>query len=161
MLLGQVTIGSATGADATPSGSTGNGLVPYTLRLEARCCSVNGICHVDFVRLDPQLLRVGPVNVNTAPREVLLTLPGMTESLVARLLAGRPYGDRQHKGWGIGDLLFGDVLGADDETRLSVFRRVGHLLTTRSDVFQIISVGQAMEHGRVTATQKIRTVIQR
>ena len=134
---------------------------PNTMTLEMRCASASGICHVDYVRLDPQLLRIGPVNVNTAPLGVLLSLPGMTEALAGRIIAGRPYGDQHQKGWGIGDLLLGSVLGADEETKLSTFRRLAHLLTTHSDVFQILSVGQAMDTDRVDATQRIQTIVQR
>lgn len=157
LVVGEITIGPAasgeTGAPVTP---------PNTLALEARCASASGICHLGHVQLDPQLIRVGPVNINTAPLEVLRALPDMTEPLASRLIAGRPYGDRDQKGRGIGDVLLGDVLGADEETKLAVFRRLAHLLTTRSDMFQIQSVGQATnEDDRVNASQRITTVVQR
>ena len=68
--------------------------------------------------LDPQFIRVGPVNINTAPVEVLRALPGMTDALATRIIAHRPYGDQDQKGRGIGDLLLGDVLAADEEDKL-------------------------------------------
>ncbi len=139
----------------------GNGTPPGTLTLEAVCASVSGICHLDYIRLDPRLIRIGPVNVNTVSLEVLRAMPGMTEALASRIVVGRPYGDQHQKSRGIGDLLAGDVLGSTEEDTLDTFRMLGHLLTTRSDMFEIISMGQAMEAGRAGAVQRVRTVIQR
>jgi type II secretory pathway component PulK len=150
---GRVAIGEVTiGGEGTPANS---------LSLEAKCVSANGICHVDYVQLDPSLIRVGPVNINTAPLEVLRALPGMTDQLASRIIAGRPYGDREEKGRGIGDLLVGGVLGSTEEDVLENFQRLAHLLTVRSDLFQIMSLGQAIDGDRVEATQRIQTVIQR
>jgi len=92
---------------------------------------------------------------------VLRAMPGMTNALASRIVAGRPYGDQHQKGRGIGDLLAGGVLGTTEEDQLDVFRKLGHLLTTRSDMFEVVSLGQAMEGDRTGATQRIRTVIQR
>ncbi|MBI2104256.1 MAG: general secretion pathway protein GspK [Candidatus Omnitrophica bacterium] len=150
LIVGQVTVGAA---GAGPSANA--------LAVEVECASPSGICHLDYIRLDPQLVRIGPVNVNTAPLEVLRALPEMTDALISRLIAGRPYGDQDEKGRGIGDLLLGEVFGDDEEAKLEVFRRVAHLLTTRSDVFQVQSVGQAMDDDRPGAAQRILTVVQR
>jgi len=150
---GRIAVGEMTiGTGGTP---------PNTLTLEAQCASVSGICHLDYIRLDPRLIRIGPVNINTASLEVLRAMPGMTEALASRIVAGRPYGDQHQKARGIGDLLAGDVLGSTEEDKLNTFRMLGHLLTTRSDMFEVISLGQAMEGDRTGATQRIRTVIQR
>ena len=150
---GRVAIGEVTiGGEGTPAN---------TLTLEAMCASANGICHLDHVRLDPNLIRLGPVNVNTAPLEVLRALPGMTDQLASRIIAGRPYGDQDDKGRGIGDLLAGDVLGSTEEDVLENFRQLAHVLTIRSDMFQIMSLGQAIDGDRVDASQRIQTVIQR
>jgi type II secretory pathway component PulK len=148
IVIGQLNVGLG----GTPTG---------ILRLDVRCVSPGGICHLDHVRLDPQLIRIGPVNVNTAPLGVLRALPGMTDALAGRLIAGRPYGDQDHKGRGIGDLLLAETLASDEAGKLSVFRQVGHLLTTRSDVFQIVSLGQALDEDRPTASQRIQTIVQR
>jgi type II secretory pathway component PulK len=150
---GRVVIGQvAVGVDDAPAN---------TLTLEAACGSPSGVCHLDYVRLDPRLVRLGPVNVNTAPREVLLALPGMTGALADRIIAGRPYGDRHQKGRGIGDLLWDTVLGSDEEEKLGAFRRLAHLLTVRSEVFQIIGLGQAVQDGQARAVQRITAVVQR
>ena len=159
LLIGQITIGPPAGAD--DDAGAGEWTPAHTLVLEAQCASTSGICHLDHVRLDPTLIRVGPINVNTASREVLFSLPGMTDALASRILAGRPYGDQEHKGRGIGDLLLGGILGSDEEETLETFRRLGHWLTTRSDVFQILSLGQAIKGERVEATQRIQTIVHR
>ena len=161
VVVGQLTIGAPEASGSGEAGEASPGTPSNTLTVEVACESPSGICHLDYIRLDPQLIRVGPVNVNTAPLGVLLSLPGMTGTLASRIIAGRPYGDQNQKGRGIGDLLLGDVFGADEETTLEVFRKLAHLLTVRSDVFQIQSVGQAMRHDRVEATQRIRTIVQR
>jgi len=135
--------------------------LPNTLQLEVRCESVSGICHLDHVALDPRPIRVGLININTAPREVLDALPGMTAALASRLIAGRPYGDREDKGRGIGDLLLDDTLGSTEEEILDVFRRLAHLLTTRSQVFHLRSVGQALDRGQTSSTQRIEAIVER
>jgi type II secretory pathway component PulK len=148
LVIGQITIG-------------GTGTPPGTLVLDVKCASASGICHLDDVRLDPRLLRLGPVNINTAPLDVLLALPEMTDARAGRIIAGRPYGDRDQKGRGIGDLLLGEELSTDEEEKLAVFSRMADLLTTRSNVFQILSLGQSVEDERPGAVQRIMTVVQR
>ena len=160
VVIGHIMVGLPAPTDAGGPAS-GDGTPSQMLTLEVTCQSPGGICHFNHAQLDPQPIRVGPINVNTAPRDVLLALPGMTEALASRIIAGRPYGDQDHKGRGIGDLLMGEVLGTDEEERLEAFRRLAHLLTTRSDVFQIISLGQATDDDRTRATQRIITVVQR
>ena len=56
-------------------------------------------------------------------------------------------------------VLLGDTLGADEEAKLAAFRQLAHLLTTRSDVFHILSLGQAMDGDRVEASQRVETVV--
>jgi hypothetical protein len=159
VLVGQLTIGEPSGAH--PEEPPQQGTPSHTLTLYVQCFSPNGVCHLDALSLDPQLVRVGLLNINTAARDVLLTLPEMTEPLADRMIAGRPYGDRQEKGYGVGDLLLGETLGTDEEERLAVFRRLAHLCTTRSEVFHITGVGQKTDDAKVQASQRIVTVVQR
>jgi len=150
---GRVVVGQLdVGGDETPANR---------LRLQVRCESMSGICHVDHLALDPRPVRVGLININTADRAVLLALPGMTDALATRLIAGRPYGDREDKGRGIGDVLLDDTLGSTEEEVLDVFRRVAHLMTTRSQVFHLLSLGQALDRQQPTATQRIEAIVER
>lgn len=149
--VGQVTIGS--------SAATEDGLSPWVV--EALCASPGGVCHLHHVRLDPRLVQVGAVNVNTAPYAVLQALPGMTDALAARIIAGRPYGNQQQKRRGIGDLLLGSVLGSDEQDIMGHFRELAHWLTVRSEVFEMLSLGQALDGDRPQATQRIRAIVQR
>lgn len=152
-IQGRITVGLITvGMGQTP---------PNSLTVEVQCGGISGVCHLDAVGLDPQLIRVGPVNVNTALREVFLALPGMTEALADRLIAGRPYGNQEGKARGIGDLLLKEVLGPDDASKLAVFEKLGHWVTVRSSVFQILSLGEALKEDKPMATQRIKTVVQR
>lgn len=148
LVLGRVQVGEADAAVGA-------------LAIHVACLSPGGVCHLTHLWLDPRLVRVGPVNVNTAPVEVLRALPGVTAAVAERIVAGRPYGDWQNKGRGVGDLLVGDVLGSTEEDRLALFRRLAHLVTTRSDVFEIIALGQATVADRPVAAQRIVTVVQR
>ena len=148
IVIGQVTVG----LDASPAN---------TLRVQMRCDFPRGICRVGHVMLDPRLTLVGLVNINTASLDALLSLPGMTDAVAQRLITGRPYGDLHHKKRGIGDLLMGSVLGDDEDEQLSRFRQLAHLITVRSQVFQIMSAGASGESGRPSANQRIQAVIER
>ncbi|MBI3323748.1 MAG: general secretion pathway protein GspK [Candidatus Omnitrophica bacterium] len=149
IIVGQVTVGMG----QSPAN---------TLALEVRCDSPNEVCHFNHAILDPQLVLVGAVNVNTAPKDVLMSLPGMTDAVVDRILAARPFGDQDHKSRGIGDLLAGSVLGEDEEDRLAMFRSLAHWLTVRSDVFQILSLGESSDRqGKASAIQRVQAVVQR
>lgn len=160
IFVGELVIGalgseaSAAFPDATASG---------TLALELRCLSPSGVCRFDHVQLDPRLVQVGLVNVNTAPREVLRALPGATDALVDRLVAGRPYGDQEERARGIGDLLVTDVLGVEEADRLAAFRLLADWLTVRSQVFHLLSLGQAagVDGAPGAAAQRIQAIIER
>lgn len=160
VFVGELVIG-ALGSEA--AAAFPDATAPGTLALELRCLTPSGICRVDYVQLDPRLVQVGLVNVNTASREVLLALPGATEALVSRLIAGRPYGDQEERARGIGDLLVSDVLGVEEADRLVVFRRLADWLTTRSQVFQILSLGQAAGADGTPglAAQRIQAIVER
>ena len=111
--------------------------------------------------LDPLLALPGLINVNTASRDVLRCLPGMTDSVADALIVHRPYGDVNGKARGIGDVLLGSALGQSEEDILERFRQFGHLLTTRTSTFEITSAGETMEGEHAGSAQRIRAVIQR
>jgi len=132
-----------------------------TLTLDVRCESVSGVCHLMHVVLDPQLILTGLINVNTASQEVLLSLPGMTPAVAQQLIAARPFGDVEHKARGIGDLLAGSILGATEEDKLTRFRAWAHLVTVRSHVFRIFSLGESGTDATPSVAQRIEAVMQR
>ena len=142
--------------------SVGMGVAdPNTLHLEIRCESESAVCHFLDAMLDPQLVLVGRINVNTASRDVLLSLSGMTEPIVDRIIEGRPYGDQDGKARGIGDVLMGSFLGETEEDKLDRFRQLANWLTVRSQVFQIMSLGEAFEHNHPAASKRIQAILQR
>ncbi|NLW50355.1 MAG: hypothetical protein GXY85_05865, partial [Candidatus Brocadiaceae bacterium] len=73
----------------------------------------------------------GPVNVNTAPPEVLACLPGMDQSLALAVVDRR----RQAPYESVGELL--DLDGLDAES----FKKLCNLVAVRSDVFSVRSFG--------------------
>ncbi len=148
LIVGEVTVGMEV-AD------------PKTLHLEIRCESESHVCHFLHAMCDPQLILVGRINVNTASRDVLLSLSGMTEAIVDRIITGRPYGDQDSKGRGIGDVLIGSTLGETEEDRLERFRQLANWLTVRSQVFQVMSMGEAFERNRTAASKRIHAILQR
>ncbi len=150
---GRIVVGQiAVGVGGAPS---------RTLTLQARCDSTSGVCHVDHLWLDPRPILVGMINVNTASRDVLLALPGVTETVADRLVAGRPYGNQDGKGRGIGDLLMGSILGETEADRLDRFRQMAHLITVRSNVFRVMSLGESLQVEQPAGIQRIQAVVQR
>ncbi len=163
----QVSVRWPGGDWSTPPSADAQGRIPVgqvvvsgtTVTVELRCESAG--CHLNALALDPQMVLIGLVNVNTASTAVLLSLPGVTEAVAGRLVSARPYGEQGGATRGIGDLLLGVALGVDESDKLARFRQLAHLVTVRSSMFQIISVGEALEHGHPTASQRITAVIQR
>ena len=88
------------------------------------------------------------LNVNTASREVLLTVPGLDEAVADDIINARATGGAF---LGVGELLSRNVL---DERQ---FRRFAPSFTVRSNVFSIISKGAAP--GGTTRT--LRVVVDR
>ena len=151
VVVGQVTIGLGT-PQSTPD---------RTLELRVRNDARDDICHLHWVSLTPRRILPGVININTASRAVLLALPGMTSAVADGIIAGRPYGNRDGKQRGIGDLLLSGALGATEAGQLDAFEPLANLITTRSGVFQLIATGQVLDHERPVAEKRIRTVIER
>ena len=150
---GRLTVGQVAAGGVTA--------LPNTFTLEVRCDSTGGVCHAMHIMLDPNLILSGMINVNTASLEVLRALPGMTDAMAQRIISGRPYGDQDRKARGIGDLLIGSTLGETEEDKLANFRRLAHLITVRSNMFQILSVGEAMDRQTAVASKRIQAVVER
>ncbi len=89
---------------------------------------------VDDITLSDNDMLPGRININTAPREVLETLPEVDQELAEAVLQPRA----NRGGFGsIGDLL--DVAGMTKDK----FAKLEGLVTVRSNVFRILSNGQA------------------
>ncbi|MHB0937623.1 MAG: helix-hairpin-helix domain-containing protein [Armatimonadota bacterium] len=80
--------------------------------------------------------RIGLINLNTAPAEVLALLPGMTESAVQAIIARR---DEQGPFAGVGELLQINSIST------SVFRQLAGSLTARSRTFGVRSTGRTAD----------------
>jgi competence ComEA-like helix-hairpin-helix protein len=97
----------------------------------------------DRLTVTADKIRKGLVNVNTAPAEVLMALPGMDEAAARAIVQRRettgPYEN-------LGDLLEDEGMSTD------VFRRVADALTTRSRTFCVRSTGQDADGIRMTIT---------
>lgn len=85
----------------------------------------------------------GLININTAPAEVLLCLPGMTEEAAAALVRRRgeaPFESR-------GSLLASDL---EEEISRGLFDSIVDLITVNSDTYRVSSLGQVGETGIVS-----------
>lgn len=89
--------------------------------------------HVDEIALNGDTRLAGKININTASREVLMTLPGITDELADRIIAQRASADGAFST--LADLLGRRVLSQD------VFRNLFDQITVRSDVFTVESLG--------------------
>lgn len=153
---GRVVVGQVAVGLGTPS-STADRTLAVRVRNDARA----EICHLNRISLTPQAVWPGAININTASRAVLTALPGVTAAVADAIIADRPYGNRNGKRRGIGDLLTSAALGAAEADRLDAFEPLANLITTRSNVFQLIATGEVLDHGRPVAEKRIRTVIER
>ena len=89
---------------------------------------------VGDITLSNEDILAGRINVNTAPREVLMTLSGVDGELADAILEAR---DKRGGLTSIGDLL--DVGGLTKEK----FAKMEKQVTVRSQVFRIVSYGEA------------------
>lgn len=103
--------------------------------------------HWEQLALSGDARQPGRINVNTAEREVLETVPGIDADAAARLV------DRRGGGGGlssVGELLLDELL---DE---AAFRRAAPRLTVRSNVFRVVSEGRSG-----AAVRRLEAVIDR
>jgi len=108
--------------------------------------------YFDYAMLSPRGRIPGRININTASEEVLWSLPGMDQNRIDYITTARAFTD------------LGDVLGLFIAQGLGVvdFAKIANLITVRSDVYEIISLGQAFdENGNVSAERKIRVIFER
>jgi len=103
---------------------------------------------MDRLTADPSPIQVGLINVNTAPREVLLTLPGLTEAEADAIVAARQALSADAKktpAW----LLMQGVVSPEK------FAKIGKYITARSLQFTIESIGFADHVGTFRRLQVV------
>ena len=105
--------------------------------------------HLDRLTLSDDERQPARVNVNTASREVLMTLPGVTQVMAERIIAHRDSDAGPFTN--VGELR---TSGAVDD---AVFRQMAERVTVRSQVFEIRAVGES-SHG---VRQEIVAVVDR
>ena len=137
-----------------------NGTLDNVLEIKLRNVSDTNISHFYYLRLDPLRNVYGRVNINTAPQEVLTTLPNMSGGAASSIINNRPLGNMDGIYKGIGDLFLIDIFG-DYEEKIRSIGSLSNYITVRSNVFKIIARAQVLDRDRVVATQEIKTIIER
>ncbi len=100
--------------------------------------------HIEQISLSEDARLPGKINLNTASRDVLLTLPGMTGEIADRMITQRASGNGVFRS--LADLLERHVM------EQNVFQGLFEKVTVRSDVFTVESVG-------VSASGTQRTIL--
>ena len=93
------------------------------------------------------------VNVNTAPREVLMTLPGMTDAMADLILAKRPsYQNGQSP-----DATYSTVawLLQDDSLTPSILQGLERYITARTQVYRVQSIGYFAQGGPLARVEAV------
>ena len=110
----------------------------------------SGFAWFNFAYLSPGH-SFGKININTAPAQVLSSLPGVPSALATSIANGIGDGARPRKPYRtIGDIL--DVKGMTPD----IFSRICNLITTASDQYRIKVVGQALQpHNTATNRQRV------
>lgn len=132
-----------------------------------------GICDEITVADPPEKPVPGRINLNTAPPEVLLSLPGVDETVAKDILN---YRETKGPFEEIGDVLECWTLlrpgynGKDDDEdgyiddekeKEFLFYKFSNLISVRSYNFTIISLGQILKAGSPVAEKKILVVVDR
>ncbi len=89
---------------------------------------------VDGITLQDEEMLPGRINLNTAPQEVLATLPEVDDELASAIV--------RHRGSGSGYTSIGDLLDVTGMTK-EKFAKLESSVTVRSNVFRIRSQGRA------------------
>ena len=98
------------------------------------------------------------VNVNTAPREVLMALPGMTDADADAIIAKRP----AYANGDAPDTTFNTVgwLLSTGGLKASVLQSLERYVTARTQVYRVISVGYFDEVGPIARVEAVIDVNQ-
>ncbi len=95
----------------------------------------------DQIAVTDDTIIPGRININTAGREVLMTLPGVDAALAEGILAKRQSADYPEGFTSVAEIMY--VPGMTLET----FTQMAELITVRSNVFTIRSCGEAERTG--------------
>jgi type II secretory pathway component PulK len=102
------------------------------------------------IRLEPIYAVDGRINVNTAKLQVLHSIFN-ADNLVQAIINNRPLGVNEKTRLGVGQLFLLDA----------AYLPFHNLLTVKSDIYEINSLGESYRQGRTQAYQVIRTVFRR
>ncbi|MCX7918689.1 MAG: helix-hairpin-helix domain-containing protein [bacterium] len=126
---------------------------------------------IDFLSVNSESRLLGQVNINTAPVEVLMALPGMTAALAEEIVSHRTITGRFNlitdltaiPGFCGRDNFDDDNDGiVDDENEKQIwFRQLADWITVRSNVFSIRSSGTAMKGTVPISTSSLLVVVDR
>lgn len=111
---------------------------------------------IHSIILEPRNIIEGRININTAPVEIMNFLFGVNAE---KVINNRPYGEKDSRFLGVGDLLTGNILGEDSVSKMNAIEKILSFITTHSDVYEIISIGES--NGLQKAKHKIETVVER
>ena len=133
----------------------------------------------------------GKININTAPKEVLTGLPGISEELAEKIISARPFktigeilgeysGEEENPKKALNKAMIApgkdfrdndnDGFVDEDDEKEEVFRKISNLITVRSNLFSIISFAQfirdkngngKVEDEEILAEKKIRVIYDR
>ncbi|MFA5388141.1 MAG: hypothetical protein WC312_00100 [Candidatus Omnitrophota bacterium] len=131
------------------------------LEIKVRNASETGAAHFDFIRLDPVNNLYGRINVNTASKNVLNSLPGIDDAAADNIINNRVFGNKNGLNLGIGDLISTHALGSNDADKKNRFKQISNLVTVHSDCYRIIVTGQVLEGSKVLSEKKIWVVFER
>ncbi|MDD5005094.1 MAG: type II secretion system protein GspK [Candidatus Omnitrophica bacterium] len=137
-----------------------DGTADNTLEIQLANASQTNTAHFYYLRLDPLQYIIGRININTAPQQVLLSLPSIDEQAASVIINNRPFGNKDLLGRGIGDLFLTDIFGSSAD-KIDKLGSLSNYITVHSNIFEIIARAQVLEQERVVASQDIKTIIER
>jgi DNA uptake protein ComE-like DNA-binding protein len=109
----------------------------------------------DRIAVTDEAIIPGRININTAGREVLMTLPGVDATLAESILEKRASADYPEGFTSVAEIMYTPGI------TLETFKEIAELITVRSNVFTIRSCGEAdrsgMRHYVETVVARTRT----
>ena len=127
-----------------------DGALDNTFEIKLQNASNSNSAHFYYLVLSPRVEVYGRINVNTAPKEVLMCLPNVDSGIATNIINRRPFVD-------LGDFFVRSGLLSDVDR----LKTISNLITTKSDVFEVTAHGEVLDGDRLIATQEVRSVIER